>query len=279
MGMSESPWLPAEPREMLDLKTDQPHSARIYDYYLGGRTNYAADREQAERVRAEFPTVMDVAQANRAFMRRVVRYFAEERGIRQFLDVGAGIPISPNLHEVAQSIDPACRIVYVDNDPIVLTHSRALHNSAPEGVTAYLEADVTAPEGILSSPVLRETLDLAQPVALTLLMVLNWLPLHADAHSAVRTLADALPPGSTIAVTHYTKDFDRRADDVAADFNYVGTPLRTRTRAEVGRFFDGFDLVHPGLCLPQQWRPEEGQDGEVPPEERYFWAGAGVKTG
>lgn len=244
-------------REPVELHTDRPHAARIYDVLLGGKTNYPADRLAAEHAVKVLPNAADVARQNRAFMHRVVRYLAEEAGIRQFLDIGTGIPTPPNLHEVAQSIDPASRIVYADNDPIVLVHSRALHTSHPEGRTAYIQGDLREPESILGHPDLLATLDLTRPVALSLVAVLHWLPKDPDPYAIVARLVGALPSGSYLALSHGTNDFQPAAiREVAEDFESKGSDVNARSKDEVLRFFDGLELVEPGLQVVQKWRPD-----------------------
>ncbi|RAJ68875.1 S-adenosyl methyltransferase [Streptomyces sp. Amel2xB2] len=281
--MDETPaWMQAEARTPVDLQVDRPHGARVYDFLLGGKTNYAADREQAEKVLASVPAAAASARENRAFIHRAARHLVAEAGIRQFLDIGTGIPTSPNLHEVAQDVDPSARVVYADNDPIVLTHSRALHTTTPEGVTAYIEADATDPVSILESPALRETLDLTEPVAITLCLLLHWLPEGYDAYGMVRTLLDAVPSGSALVVTHVTKDFDERAGGIEEDFEDTGSTVRTRTKAEVGRFFEGLEFVEPGLTAPQRWRPgpaeiEAGDRDALRDQDIPIWAGVALK--
>lgn len=259
-----SGWMSGGGRPPVDLHTDRPHAARVYDYLLGGKTNYPADREAAERVSALIPHTVAIARENRAFMHRVARYLAEEAGIRQFLDIGTGIPTSPNLHEIVQSVAPESRVVYVDNDPIVLTHSRALHTSHPSGRTAYVHGDLCSPDVILADPVLRATLDLGRPVALTIIAVLHWLPEEQDAYAIVRRLLDALPAGSYLAISHGTDDFaPDAARTVARDFRSAGAQTTSRSRAEVVRFFDGLEIVEPGLQVVQRWRPADGPDGAL----------------
>jgi hypothetical protein len=281
--MDETPvWVHTEPQPPVDLQVDRPHGARIYDFLLGGKTNYAADREQAEKVLATIPSAAESARENRAFVHRAVRRLAEEHGVRQFLDIGTGIPTSPNLHEVAQAVDPTARVVYADNDPIVLAHSRALHTSSPEGATAYIQADATDPDGVLDAREFRETLDTGRPVAITLCLLLHWLPEGYDAYGMVRKLADAVPSGSALVITHVTKDFDERAGKIEEDFEDTGSSVRTRTRAQVERFFDGFELLPPGLVPPQRWHQEQveieaGSSDVVGEHHIPIWAGVGLK--
>ncbi|WP_245547102.1 SAM-dependent methyltransferase [Nocardia brevicatena] len=241
----------------IDLRTDVPHPARMYDYFLGGKDSYDTDRAAAEQALRDFPAVRLTARTNREFMRKATRYLAEQ-GIRQFLDIGTGIPTEPNLHQVAQGLAPESRVVYVDNDPIVLAHARALLVSTDEGRTAYIQADAAEPEAILAAPQLRETLDLTQPVAVSLMALLHFVP--GDVYDIVNTLMAPLVPGSYLAMSHVTTDFDNGLDDpdgmarllqVYAD---RGIPVRPRTRAEVARFFEQLELVDPGVEVIHRWR-------------------------
>ncbi|WP_313905782.1 SAM-dependent methyltransferase [Streptomyces malaysiensis] len=244
-------------RPPVELHMDRPHPARVYDALLGGSTNYPADREAAKKTLALLPSAALTARHNRAFMHRAVRYLVEEAGICQFLDIGSGIPTSPNLHEVAQEIAPASRVVYVDNDRIVLTHSRNLHTSHPQGRTAYIQADLCDPISILKAPALQRTLDLSRPIALTLLAVLHWLPAGHDTYAIVNRLVQELPSGSYLALSHATNDIEPEAmARIAAVFRASGATLRARSRHEVLRFFDRLELVEPGLTAVQSWRPD-----------------------
>ncbi len=239
----------------VDLQLDRAHSARMYDYYLGGTTNFPADREAVSRVVTAFPQALIAARANRGFMRRATAYLAEH-GLRQFLDVGTGIPTRPNLHEVAQDLVADARVVYVDNDPIVLAHAQALLISSPGGRTAYLEADLARPEEILKSSVLHDTLDLSQPVALSLNAVLHFIPDDAEAQRIVDTFTDALAPGSALAISHGTADFTETLENVAGVYRSVGTAVGIRDRARFSRFFERWELVEPGVTLSHRWRPD-----------------------
>lgn len=265
-----SQWLepesPDSPPASQNLRIDQPHSARTYDYLLGGRDNYPADREAGDRAEAEFPMLTPTLRSGRSFMHRVTRHLATEAGIRQFLDIGTGIPTSPNLHEVAQQVAPESHVVYVDDDPIVGVHARALLASAPEGRTEFIQADVRQPETILTSTNLTATLDFDQPVALTLLALLHFVPDEDDPHGIVRRLVDALPPGSYLALSHATCDLPAeeaaqacRAADV---YSQRGIGMHLRGHDEVLRFFDGMELQEPGLCFPNLWRA----DAQTPTE-------------
>ncbi|ABD11171.1 hypothetical protein ThrDRAFT_03153 [Frankia casuarinae] len=204
---------------------------------------------------------------NRAFLRNAVRFLAADCGIRQFLDIGTGLPATDNTHEVAQGVAPDARIVYVDNDPLVLTHARALLTSTPAGRTAYVEADLADPESILSSPVLADTLDLTRPVALSLIAILHFFPDVAEPYAIVARLMDALPAGSYLMLSHATGDFDPAVARAADSYRSQGIAGQLRSRAEVARFFDGLDLVNPGLVVAHRWRPggpvEELADAQV----------------
>ncbi|MEV6069144.1 SAM-dependent methyltransferase [Nocardia sp. NPDC052001] len=241
------------------IDTTKPHPARRYDYWLGGKDNFPADRESADAVAEAFPTVRLAAVENRNFLRRVTRYLAAEAGIRQFLDIGAGLPTAGNVHEIAQGIAPESRIVYVDNDPIVLVHARTLLNSAPEGRTAYLDADLNDPERILNHPDLLATLDMKQPVALMLVAIMHFFTDDRHPYELVRTLCDALPPGSHLVMSHATNDF-LEPEDLAATTEAnkrSGVPFQLRSSAEFAKFFSGYEMVAPGITAVMEWRPDE----------------------
>jgi hypothetical protein len=238
------------------IDTTIPHPARRYDYWLGGKDNFAADRESGDAVVAAFPTIRLWAVENRRFLRRAVTFLAREAGIRQFLDIGTGIPTANNTHEVAQSIAPESRIVYVDNDPIVLVHARALLTSSPAGKAAYLEADFREPEAILAHPSLRDTLDLSQPVGLMLIALLHFMKDEDNPFEHVATLVDAMPSGSYLTLTHAVND--HLPPRKAGELNDIGrVPFEMRPRTEVARFFDGLELVPPGLVSLSEWRAED----------------------
>ncbi|MET7933106.1 SAM-dependent methyltransferase [Streptomyces sp. NPDC005322] len=262
------------------LNQGRPHSARMYDYFLGGKDNYVADRQAAAKVLTLWPGVMIAARTNRAFMQRAVRFLAAERGIRQFLDIGTGIPTRPNLHEVAQSVAPESRVVYVDNDPIVLAHAQALLRSAPQGRTAYVHADITEPKTILTSPDLTGVLDLSQPVALSLVSLMHFVPDEWDPYGLVQRLVEPLAPGSYLVLSHITPDFDPEATQKTVQvYHSQGIEGKIRTRDEVERFFTGLELVEPGLEVPHRWRTDLAaadslvETGDVTDEEVSFWAG------
>ncbi|MGK5732384.1 SAM-dependent methyltransferase [Streptomyces sp. URMC 124] len=241
----------------VDLRLDRAHSARIYDRLLGGRTNFAADREAAQRILSVFPAAGEACRMNREFMHRAAGHLARA-GLTQFLDIGTGIPTSPNLHEIVQAVSPAARVVYTDNDPIVLAHAAALLRGRPEGRTAYLQADVTVAGSVLEAPELHATLDLRRPVALTLNALLHFVPDdgRGRAHAAVEELKAALPRGSALVITHGTSDFSPRAMGRVRDvYARAGTPLQLRGEAEFRRFFDGWELLEPGVTLAHRWRP------------------------
>ncbi|MFI0773635.1 SAM-dependent methyltransferase [Streptomyces sp. NPDC021212] len=243
------------PAERID--TDNAHSARIYDYIIGGKDYYPADKEAGDAMAREWPALPIHMRANRDFMNRAVRYLAEEAGIRQFLDIGTGIPTSPNLHEIAQAVAPDSRVVYVDNDPIVLTLSQGLLSSTPEGKTTYVEADMRDPAAILNAPELRDTLDLGKPVALTVIAIVHFVLDEDDAYGIVNRLLEPLPSGSYLAMSVGTADFaPEEVGRVAHEYAARGMPMRLRTEAEAAQFFDGLDLVEPGVAQVHRWRPD-----------------------
>ncbi|NSC24689.1 SAM-dependent methyltransferase [Streptomyces albus subsp. chlorinus] len=260
----------------------RPHTARLYDFYLGGKTNYGPDRHVAVEGLKVFPNAMIAARQNRAFMHRAVRYLAREAGIRQFLDIGTGIPTAPNLHQVAQEEEPTARVVYSDNDPIVLAHARALMTSTPQGATDYVEADVRRPEVILERA--RETLDFSRPIGLTVIALFHFIADEDDPLGIVRHLLDALPSGSALALSHATEDFDPEGmRQIAERYRQANMHVRLRGHKEVLRFFDGVDLVEPGLAATCDWRLDLDTDdvpqlpGMVTPAEAGVWAGLGIK--
>ena len=253
----------AEPGgETVTLDTGVPHIARVYNYWLGGKDNFAADREAAEKVIATAPDVKASVRAQRAFLGRAVHYLAAEAGIRQFLDIGTGLPSASNTHEVAQRSAPGCRVVYVDNDPIVLTHARALLTSSPGIVTAYLDADLRDTGRLLTEA--AHTLDFSQPIALMLLGVLHCIPDEDDPYAIVARLLAAVPSGSYLAVAHPASDI--AAEQMARssrDYNEKAVaPVRMRSHAEVSRFFDGLELVEPSVVQVHRWRPGSGDVGQ-----------------
>ncbi|MBL7619429.1 SAM-dependent methyltransferase [Frankia sp. AgB1.8] len=240
------------------MSTEIPHIARVYDYWLGGKNNFAADRALAERVLAADPAVRLSVRANRAFLRRAVTFLAGEAGIRQFLDIGTGLPSSDNTHEVAQRVAPESRVVYVDNDPIVLVHARALLTASVAGTTAYLQADAREPEKIIEAA--AATLDLSQPVAIMLIAILHSISDGDKPGQLVRALVDAVPSGSYVALTHITLDLRSEHEGVAEQLDNSPIKVFWRTRAEVTGFLDGLEILEPGVVSTSQWRPEPGAD-------------------
>ena len=239
---------------MASIDTSTPHSARIYDYYLGGKDNYEVDREAANRVAEVVPTIKYAARVNRDFMSRATMYLARQAGVRQFLDIGTGIPTPPNLHQTAQEVEPSARVVYVDNDPLVLAHARALMVGTQQGRTAYIDADVRDPAAILDSPELRDTLDTTEPVAVSLIALLHFIGDAHAPHEIVDTLLGAFPAGSYLVMSHGTGDFDPEGTAAASKVYGNGSiELRLRDREEFGRFFEGLELVEPGITVPHRW--------------------------
>ncbi|MCX5214126.1 SAM-dependent methyltransferase [Kitasatospora sp. NBC_00240] len=247
-----------------DLRPDIPHPARIYNYFLGGKDHFPADREAAEKVLAFAPATPSAARANRAFLQRAVRYVAGE-GITQFLDIGTGIPTAGNTHEIAQQVDPAVKVVYIDNDPIVLAHARALMAGPGHGATTVLQADLRDPKSILTDPRVREAIDLDRPVALMLVAVLHFVDDEQDPQGIVRTLLDALAPGSFLILSHATGDFDPPEHSVAgkAAYQKAAAQVSPRPHAEVLRLFDGLELLEPGLVALPKWRPEDLESADA----------------
>ena len=248
----------------LPFDTSRAHQARVYDYLLGGKDNYAADRAVADALAARYPGAAFTARANRAFLGRAVRYLAGEAGIRQFLDVGTGIPTAGNLHEVAQAVAPETRVVYVDYDPVVLAHSRALLDSSEAGATRYVEADMRDTATVLSGA--AGLLDFSRPVAVTMLALLHAIPDSDDPYGIVATFMGAVPSGSYLAISLVAsdlaeKDMMRNLTDTWNSGSQQHLTLRSRD--QVARFFDGLELIEPGLVRVEQWRPEPGASGDV----------------
>jgi hypothetical protein len=258
------------------IDTSVPHSARMYDWWIGGKDNFAADRALGAAFAQAIPSIRTMAMENRRFLHRVVRFLTAEAGLRQFLDIGTGIPTSPNVHEIAQEIAPDTRVVYVDNDPIVLVHARALMVSGDLGTTEYIDADLRDPRRILSDEALTNTLDLTRPVGLLMIAILMLVSDEEDPWGKVRALLDALPSGSYVAITHPGQDFDPEAmAGVVAAATQGGMTLVPRVRDDVARFFADWELVEPGVVPVMAWRPE----GKPPadPNAAYYWAGVARK--
>ncbi len=266
--------------ELPEIDSSVPHAARVYDYLLGGSTNFAADREAAEKQAAAFGGLGKArasVHGNRVFLGQVVRYLAREAGIRQFLDIGTGIPTERNVHEVAQEVAPESRVVYVDCDPIVLAHAHMLLNSTHEGTTAFVLGDLHDPEDLIHQA--ANTLDFSQPIAVLLIALLHLVADDEEPDALVNLLMETVLPGSYLALSHMASDIGVEemaalARSVPAEATYR---FAMRSHAEVSRFFDGLELVEPGVVPIDQWRP----DGwPIPPEERipaHHWGGVGRK--
>lgn len=245
------------------LQTDRPHSARVWNYLLGGKDNYAADAAAGEMILAAFPDIAAIARDQRAFLARAVRFLADEAGIRQFLDIGTGLPTANNTHEVAQWVAPDSRIVYVDNDPLVLTHARALLTSTPEGACAYVDADVRDTDTVLEQA--AKTLDLTRPVALTMLGIMGQLPDDEDPWALVRRLLAALVPGSCLALSDGTDTSDTMNEAIAVyNANSTGS-YHVRSPARIAEFFQGLEMVEPGVVRTADWRPGQEEDSNGSP--------------
>ncbi|MFB6989672.1 SAM-dependent methyltransferase [Streptomyces sp. NPDC056304] len=240
------------------LQTDRPHSARVWNYILGGKDNYTVDHQMGDMILKMFPDFAAVARLQRAFLARAVRFLTAEAGIRQFLDIGTGLPTADNTHEVAQRVAPESRIVYVDNDPLVLTHARALLTSTPEGACAYIDADVRDADAILSEA--ARTLDFSRPVGLTMLGIMGQLPDEDDPWTLVDRLVDALPPGSYLALSDGTNTSDALNHAVASYNANSASSYHLRSPERIADFFHGLELVEPGVVKTSAWRPDPEQN-------------------
>ena len=258
---------------MPDFDTSVPHVARVYDYWLGGKDNFAADRAMGERTLQAYPNLVYSVRANRAFLARTVRFLANQ-GIRQFLDIGTGIPTANNTHEVAQGAAPESRIVYVDNDPIVLSHAKALLKSSPEGACAYLDADLRDPDTIVAGA--AETLDFGQPVAVMLIAVMHFIGDDAEASAIMNRLMAACVPGSYVALSHAASDIDavQMAEMIRRLNESTAEKTTLRDRAGVTRLFDGLELVEPGVIRAAEWRPDTDLEAASP---AALWGGVARK--
>jgi len=267
--------LPPAHEVTLDIDTSVAHVARVYDYWLGGKDNFAADRAAGEQAMQAYPDIVYSVRANRAFLARTVRYLAGEAGIRQFLDIGTGIPTANNTHEVAQEAAPGSNVVYVDNDPVVLTHARALLVSGEHGHTNYIDADLRDTGRILAEAAL--TLDFSQPVAIMLMAILQHIDEAEDPYAIVDSLLAAVPPGSYLAISHPAADIETEAmAQMAERLNkLMAEKVTFRNRAQVALFFDGLELVEPGLVRVQQWRPVSEIEAKSP---AALWGGVGRKV-
>jgi S-adenosyl methyltransferase len=250
-----------------------PQTARIWNYWLGGKDNYLLDRQVGEQILEAFPAIVENARASRAFLGRAVTYLAGEAGVRQFLDIGTGLPTANNTHEVAQRVAPESRIVYVDNDPIVLAHARALLTSTPEGATAYIDADLRDPDKILQEA--ARTLDFTQPIAIMLMGILGHIPDDGEAQSIVKRLLGAVCSGSYLTMNDGS-DTSEEVVEAARIWNESANPTyHLRSPDRIARFFDGLELVEPGVVSPPRWRPEPSPSG--PPAEIDSFCGVGRK--
>jgi hypothetical protein len=251
-----------------EIDSSKPHAARMYDYFLGGENHFAADRDAAATVLQHSPSVRIAARENRAFLGRAIRYLAVEAGIRQFLDIGSGLPATNNVHNVAQAAAPSSRVVYADNDPLVLAHARALLTSAPEGRTSYIHADLRNPAAILSHPVARDVLDFGQPIGLIMAAILHFIRDEDHPRQIIATLLDALPPGSYLAASHLTTEHDPAATAAGQHaMQRAGIAMQKRRSDEFEALaFRGLELVPPGVVLVSEWRPADSGPRPTPAE-------------
>ncbi|MFG3281833.1 SAM-dependent methyltransferase [Streptomyces sp. NPDC048111] len=262
-------------RTAVTIDTSKPHPARVYDWFLGGKDNYPVDEALARQLLALDSRGRDIARVNRAFMHRATRWLAEQ-GVRQFLDIGTGIPTEPNLHQVAQGTASDARIVYADNDPIVLRHAEALLRSTADGVTEYIQADVREPERILE--LAHGTLDFDRPVALSLIALTHFIGDDDDVYGVVDRLLGVLAPGSYLVLSQITGDFDPQSAARAVElYKEGGVTLRPRTKAEVTRFFHGRELAEPGVTLAAAWHPELGEGASEGDDVIPVYAGVARK--
>jgi hypothetical protein len=259
------------------IDTTVSHSARVWNYWLGGKDNYPVDREVGDKVAEMYPDIVQLARAARAFLTRAVLYLAGEEGIRQFMDVGTGLPTVNNTHEVAQSIAPESRVVYADNDPLVLAHARALLTSSPEGVTDYIDADLRDPGKILQEA--ARTLDFTEPIAITLIAILHHITDYDEARSIVNRLMEAVPSGSYLVISHSTNViYGPASDEAVGRWNKFGKPpVILRSPAQIARFFDGLELLEPGVVSTPRWRPNVADIGGSLPREVDQFCGVGRK--
>jgi hypothetical protein len=250
------------------FRPDIPSAARVYDYLLGGKDNYPADRAVAESMIAQLPNVQLAVRWNRAFLRRVVRYLMDEAGIRQIIDVGAGLPTVGNTHEIAQDADPEARVVYVDHDPVVLAHARSMLHNVPR--TAIIGRDLTEPERILADPTLGELIDFGQPAALLFLSILHFVADSDDPPGLIARLLAPFPAGSHVAISHATPDEVPAVKDVERVFDEATEQAHVRSRSQVARLVDGLEIIEPGLVWPPEWRPDPGEPVPANAAESYY---------
>ena len=264
----------ADEREHPTFDTGVAHVARVYNYWLGGKDNYAADRAAGDATIEAYPDLVASVRANRAFLARSVKYLVEQAGVRQFLDIGTGIPSANNTHEVAQAQAPDSRVVYVDNDPVVLAHARALLTGSSQGATDYIDADLRDLDAILTQA--KQTLDFSRPVAVMLIAVLHMIGEEDQPHAIVAKLMEAVPSGSYLALSHVAKDIaPEQQAEAARRYNRMAHDKQNhRTHPEVVRFFSGLELIEPGVVAVQQWRPESDAQAKSP---SAMWGGVGRK--
>ncbi|MEU8626885.1 SAM-dependent methyltransferase [Streptomyces sp. NPDC048669] len=260
---------PANDATSLHIDTSKPHPARMYDWFLGGKDNYPVDEAMGRQMLALEPGIPVMAKVNRAFMHRATRWLSGQ-GVRQFLDIGTGIPTEPNLHQVAQQSVPATRVVYCDNDPIVLAHAEALLNGSPEGAIDYVQADARDVDAILEHA--GKTLDFSEPVALSMIALLHFVSDEDGAYELMSRLTDVLAPGSHVVISHLTADFHpEKAQKVDEMYKANTLTLAPRNRAQFAAFFDGLEIVEPGIVAAEAWHPELGEP--VPGQEDIISAG------
>jgi hypothetical protein len=268
---------PGQATELYEVDAGVPNSARIWNYWLGGKDNFPVDREAGDDYRAIYPEIVDVARASRKFLTRAVRYLAGQAQVRQFLDIGTGLPTADNTHEVAQRVVPDAKVVYVDNDPVVLTHARALLTTTTrQGDTAYIDADLHDPDTILEAA--ARTLDFTQPIGLMLLGILGHIEDDEEARSIVKRLMDALPPGSYLTICDGTNDISEAGVEAQQRYNESGAvPYRLRSASQVSAFFEGLQVVEPGVVSCPRWRPDANDLSRGLPAEMDQFAGVGRK--
>ena len=273
--MTDSPTVPGQRTGPPEIDATVPNSARIWNYWLGGKDNYPVDRDAGDEYRSIYPEIVDVARASRRFLTRAVRYLAGEANVRQFLVIGTGLPTVDNTHEVAQRVAPEARVVYVDNDPVVLAHARALLTST-HGVTAFIDADLHDPDAILAAA--ARTLDFGQPIALMLLGIVGHIDDDDEARSIVRRLMDALPSGSYLTICEGTNDLYESGVEAQQLYNQSGAvPYRLRSARQIAELFEGLGLVEPGVVSCPRWRPDPADLSDGPPPEMDQVAGVGRK--
>jgi len=259
------------------FRPDIPSAARVYDYLLGGKDNYPADRAVGESMIAQLPNVRLAVRWNRAFLRRVIRYLIHEADIRQIVDIGAGLPTVGNTHEIAGDADPEARVVYVDHDPVVLAHARSMLHNVPN--TAIIEADLLEPDEILADPTLLELIDFSEPTAFLFLSILHFVPDEADPAGLIATLLDPFPAGSHVAISHATPDTVPEVNDVERVFDEATEQAHVRSRSAVMKLVSGLEVVEPGLTWPPQWRPDPGDEVPANAAESYYCVVVARKRG